>query len=66
MKNDAVYLHNILDAINRVWQYLAGISYDRFLQDVLLQDGVVRQMEIIGEAARNVSKALWNTHPELP
>ncbi|MGA9350156.1 MAG: DUF86 domain-containing protein [Anaerolineae bacterium] len=66
MKNDAVYLHHILDAINRIEQYLAGVSYDRFLQDVLLQDGVVRQMEIIGEAARNVSKDLQNAHPELP
>jgi len=66
MKNDAVYLHHILDAINRIEQYLAGVSYDRFLQDILLQDGVVRQMEIIGEAARNVSKDLQNAHPELP
>jgi uncharacterized protein with HEPN domain len=66
MKNDAVYLHHILDAIHRIEQYLTGISYDHFLQDVLLQDGVVRQMEIIGEAARNVSSALRNDHPELP
>lgn len=66
MKNDAVYLHHILDAINRIEQYLAGVSYDRFLQDALLQDGVVRQMEIIGEAARNVSKDLQNAHPEFP
>jgi len=33
---------------------------------ILLQDGVVRQMEIIGEAARNVSKDLQNAHPEFP
>jgi uncharacterized protein with HEPN domain len=66
MKNDAVYLHHILDAINRIEQYLAGVSYDRFLQDALLQDGVIRQLEIIGEAARNVSKDLQNARPELP
>ncbi len=66
MKSDAVFLHHILDAINRIEQYLAGVSYDHFLQDALLQDGVVRQMEIIGEAARNVSKGLQDAHPELP
>jgi len=66
MKSDTVFLHHILDAMNSVEQYLAGISYDRSLQDALLQDGVVRQMEIIGEAARNVSKDLQNAHPELP
>ena len=66
MKSDAVFLHHILDATNRIEQYLTGVSYDRFLQDTLLQDGVVRQMEIIGEAARNVSTTLRNAHPELP
>lgn len=66
MKNDAVYLHHILDAINHIEQYLTGVSFDHFLQDFLLQDGVVRQMEIIGEAASNVSKTLRDTHPELP
>jgi uncharacterized protein with HEPN domain len=66
MKNDAVYLHHILDAINRIEQYLAGVSYDRFLQDPLLQDGVVHQLEIIGEAARNISSTLRNDHLELP
>ncbi len=66
MKNDAVYLHHILDAINRIQRYIGGVSYDRFLQDNLLQDGVVRQLEIIGEAAKSVSSAFRNTHPELP
>jgi uncharacterized protein with HEPN domain len=66
MKSDAVFLNHILDAINRVEQYLAGVSYDRFLGNALLQDGVVRQMEVIGEAARNVSQDLQNVHPELP
>lgn len=66
MKNDAVYLHHILDAINRIQRYTAGVSYDQFLQDSLLQDGVVRQLEIIGEAAKNVSSTFRDAHPELP
>jgi uncharacterized protein with HEPN domain len=66
MKNDTVYLHHILDAINRIQGYTAGVSYDQFLQDSLLQDGVVRQLEIIGEAAKNVSSTFRDAHPELP
>ena len=66
MKNDAVYLHHILDAINRIQGYIAGVSYDQFLQDSLLQDGVVRQLEIIGEAAKNVSSTFRDARPELP
>ncbi len=57
-KDDTVYLRHILDAIERIQHYLAAISYDQFLQNPLLQDGVVRQLEILGEAARNVSDTL--------
>jgi len=66
MRNDAVYLHHILDATNRIQEYLSGVSYDQFLQNSLLQDGVVRQFGIIGEAARNVSNAFRDVHPEGP
>lgn len=66
MKSDTVYLHHILDAIHRIQGYLAGVSYEEFLQHYLLQDGTVRQLEIIGEAARNVSSTLRSAHPEVP
>jgi uncharacterized protein with HEPN domain len=66
MKSDVVYLQHILDAINRIQGYTAGVSYDQFLQDTLLQDGVVRQLEIIGEAAKNVSSTFRDAYPKLP
>jgi len=65
-KDDTVYLRHILDAIQRIQEYLAGVSYNQFLRDHLLQDGVVRQLEIIGEAASNVSEALQSAYPKLP
>ena len=64
-RDDTVYLRHILDAIQRAQGYLAGIPYDQFLQNPLLQDGIVRQIEIIGEAARNVSASFRDAHPEL-
>ena len=66
MRSDTVYLHHILDAIDRIQGYVAGISYERFRQDRLLQDGVVRQLEIIGEAAKKVSNPFRDLHPQLP
>ncbi|MEA1905245.1 MAG: DUF86 domain-containing protein [Candidatus Hadarchaeota archaeon] len=66
MKNDAVYLHHILDSINHIQGYIAGVSYDQFLRNSLLQDGVVRQLEIVGEAAKSVSGTFRDAHPELP
>jgi len=66
MKDDTVYLRHILDAIRRIEQYLGDVSYDHFMQNSLLQDGVIRQITIIGEAARSVSDVFRNAHPELP
>lgn len=65
-KDDAVYLRHILDAITQIELYLQGVSQERFLQTKLLQDGVVRQLEIIGEASRNISNELRQQHPEVP
>lgn len=42
------------------------MSIERFLQEELLRDGVVRQLEIIGEASRNLSREFREKHPEVP
>ncbi|MDY0387568.1 MAG: DUF86 domain-containing protein [Methanolobus sp.] len=54
MKDDSVFLNHILDAINQIEEYITGMTYDDFLENRLVQDAVVRQLEIIGEAT-NVS-----------
>ena len=65
-KSDTVYLHHILEAISQIEIYTADLSYEKFLQDRLLQDGVVRQLEIIGEASRNLSSEFRDQHFEIP
>ena len=65
-KDDTVYLRHILDAIEKIEGYLKSVSAEQFLQDRLLQDGVVRRLEIIGEASRNLSDELRQKHPEVP
>ena len=62
-RDDSVYLRHILDAIQRIQEYLAGVAYDQFMQSSLLQDGVVRQLEIIGEAASKVPPSFRDGHP---
>jgi len=64
-RDDTVYLRHILDAIQRIQNYLAGVSYDEFLGNLLLQDGVVRQLEIIGEATTRFSIEFRDAHPEI-
>jgi len=65
-KDDSAYLRHILDAIEQIKNYLKGVSAEQFLQKRLLQDGVVRRLEIIGEASRNLSDGLRQRHPEVP
>ena len=55
------YLEHILDAIGRIRRYTQGISESDFLDNEQLQDAVLRNIEIVGEAARNIERA----HPEF-
>lgn len=61
-RDDTVYLNHIRDACDRIDQYLQGISSNKFNNTSLLQDGVIRQIEIIGEAIKRVSKEMHSRY----
>lgn len=65
-RDDSVYLRHILDAISKVETYLDGIDSSAFLNQSLVQDGVIRQIEIIGEAVRRISRELRDEYPQVP
>lgn len=65
-RDDSVYLHHILDAFLQIELYTNGVTYGDFLGNRLLQDGVIRQLEIMGEAARSVSDELRSKYPNIP
>jgi len=63
------YLAHILQAIERIDRYCEDLSELEFLQHELVQDAVIRNFEIIGEASNNIEKhypAYAESHPELP
>lgn len=51
------YLGHILQAIERIDRYMAGLDEPGFLKNELVQDGVIRNIEIIGEASNRIKKA---------
>ena len=55
-KKDNLYLRHILEAIQQIEEYLADYDLSSFLATRLIQDGVIRQTEIIGEATKNCPK----------
>jgi len=65
-KDDRVYLHHIVDAIARIEKHLTGISQKMFTENDMVQDAVIRQLEIIGEASRNLSEEVKEKYPEIP
>jgi uncharacterized protein with HEPN domain len=65
-KRDPAYLWDMLDAAQIVGEFTSGVTYEQYLQDRKLQLAVERSVEIIGEAARRVSEAFKQGHPEIP
>ena len=65
-RDDSVYLKHIRDAIARTQAYVKGISKSTFLDNTLIQDAVIRQIEIIGEAAKRVSEKTRAKNVRVP
>ncbi|HAJ38790.1 MAG TPA: hypothetical protein DCL15_24245 [Chloroflexi bacterium] len=64
--DDTLFLRHILDAIAKVERYLSNVDESMFYENSLLQDGVIRQIEIIGEATKRLSRGLREQYPHLP
>ena len=63
------YLGSILQAIDRINRYSAGMDEAGFLQHDMAQDAVIRNFEVLGEASRNIERdhpGFAAAHPELP
>jgi uncharacterized protein with HEPN domain len=63
------YLDHILEAIERIEEYVADLEETSFLGNKLVQDAVIRNFEVIGEASNNIEKRFPEfvaAHPELP
>jgi len=55
MRDESVYLHHMIDAIRAVIQYTDGVEVEEFQTNNMLQDAVIRQISIVGEAAKRIS-----------
>ena len=64
-KDPRVYLAHILECIQKIERFTAE-GKPRFLQEDMVQDAVIRNLEIIGEAAKRISEDYRAAHPEIP
>ncbi len=64
-RTDKDFLSDIQEAARRVKVYTAGMTYEAFLADTKTQDAVIRNLEIIGEATKNLSAELRAKYPDV-
>ncbi len=62
---DRLFLDDILARIERIEAYTQGGKAE-FFASMLIQDGVIRSLEVIGEAAKRLSPELRSAHPAIP
>ena len=64
-KDPHIFLNHILESITLVEEYTAGNSQKEFLSSKQLQDSVIRRIEIIGEAVKNIPMELRLQYPDV-
>ena len=64
-RDESLYLADIQDACEKVLKFTAGMAYKDFVHDDLHFDAVVRNLEIIGEAAKNISEETRQNYPSV-
>ena len=65
-KDHTVYLRHIVDAIEKIEIYTKGVDRAKFMKTSLVQDGVIRQIQVIGEATKLLSADIRARHPGIP
>lgn len=65
MKEDKLYLSNIKECIERIESYTSD-GKEVFLKTIMIQDAVIRNFEIIGEATKRLSTEFRASYPDIP
>ena len=65
-RDELVVLEDILGSIHKISEYVNGISELEFENNIEKQDAVIRRIEIIGEAVKNISTKTRGEYPEIP
>ncbi len=64
-RDERLYLADMRDAVDRILRYTLG-GRAAFFADPMVQDAVIRNLEVMGEAVRQVSATTRSAHPEVP
>ena len=65
-RSDKLLVEDILEASEKITRYLKGYTEKKFLHDEIVEDAVVRNFSIIGEAASKISSSFKKKYPDIP
>jgi uncharacterized protein with HEPN domain len=64
-RNDRLYLYDIAECCRKIEIYLVGVAEADFKNNLMLQDAIVRNIEIIGEAAKSLTEEIRANNPQV-
>lgn len=65
-KDNLIYIEHIKDCVQKIKQYTNEMGQEEFINNTLTQDAVIRNLEVIGEATKNLSPEFRNKYPNIP
>lgn len=65
-KDPLIFLKHIMECIELIEKYTKNLSRREFLENTKTQDAVIRRIEVIGEASKNIPKSFKNKYPGIP
>ena len=65
MRDYKLYLHDIKEAVEKIETFTKGFTFEEFVKDAKTVDAVIRNLEIIGEAAKHIPKRVKERHSDI-
>lgn len=66
MKDPLVFIKHIRDSIIEIESFTENVSKEEFMKNKLIQNAVIRSIEVIGEAVKNLSLSFRKKYPDIP
>ena len=65
MKDDKLYLIHITESIDRIQSYISDLDFQDFMKQPLVQDAVLRNLQVLAESTQRLSEDFKSAHPEI-
>ena len=65
-KNHTLFVEDIQESMDKIERYIKGLTYEAFVKNDMAVDAVIRNLEVIGEASKNIPEDVKKKYPNIP